>query len=134
MRTGTRNQKKPGTDETFPCFREGLRWFGALSFSMPRSKRVVVVGAPHHITQRGNDRQDVFVSDGLRRVYIELLAEQGDERERRGRAGLTGDVRARGKMFCAHGWDGLERVVRDARERLADPLRHDSLGAGCYFT
>ena len=42
---------------------------------MPRSKRVVVVGAPHHITQRGNDRQDVFVSDGLRRVYLELLAE-----------------------------------------------------------
>ena len=42
---------------------------------MPRSKRVVAVGVPHHITQRGNSRQDVFVNDGLRRVYLELLAE-----------------------------------------------------------
>ena len=32
---------------------------------MPRSKRVVAVGVPHHITQRGNSRQDVFVNDGF---------------------------------------------------------------------
>ena len=42
---------------------------------MPRAKRVVAVGAPHHVTQRGNARQDVFVNDGLRRVYLDLLAE-----------------------------------------------------------
>jgi putative transposase len=42
---------------------------------MPRAKRVVAVGLPHHVTQRGNGRQDVFLSDGLRRVYLELLAE-----------------------------------------------------------
>ncbi len=42
---------------------------------MPRSRRVVAVGLPHHVTQRGNDRRDVFVQDGLRRVSLELLAE-----------------------------------------------------------
>ena len=36
---------------------------------------MVAVGAPHHVTQRGNGRQDVFLSDGLRRVYLELLTE-----------------------------------------------------------
>ena len=42
---------------------------------MPRESRVVAVGIPHHITQRGNARQDVFTSDSLRRVYLDLLAE-----------------------------------------------------------
>jgi putative transposase len=42
---------------------------------MPREPRVVVAGLPHHITQRGNARQDVFTTDGLRRAYLELLRE-----------------------------------------------------------
>ena len=29
---------------------------------MPRLSRVVIPGAPHHITQRGNSRQPVFLS------------------------------------------------------------------------
>jgi len=36
---------------------------------------VVAVGAAHHVTERGNGRQDVFVNDGLRRVYLDLLTE-----------------------------------------------------------
>jgi putative transposase len=43
---------------------------------MPRQARVVAVGAPHHITQRGNNRQDVFLSDEDRRVYLDLIREQ----------------------------------------------------------
>jgi putative transposase len=35
--------------------------------------RVVAVGAPHHITQRGNARQDIFLNDSLCRVYLGLL-------------------------------------------------------------
>jgi putative transposase len=31
---------------------------------------------PHHITQRGNNRQDVFFVDDDRRVYLEILREQ----------------------------------------------------------
>ena len=42
---------------------------------MPRQARMVAVGAPHHITQRGNNRQDVFLLDANRYGYIRLLAE-----------------------------------------------------------
>jgi putative transposase len=38
--------------------------------------RVVVPGVPHHITQRGNNRQIVFFTDDDRRLYLTLLAEQ----------------------------------------------------------
>jgi putative transposase len=48
---------------------------------MPRSKRVVAVGVPHHVTQRGNGRQDVFVNDGVRRVYLDLLAEHAGKNQ-----------------------------------------------------
>jgi putative transposase len=43
---------------------------------MPRDARVVAVGAPHHVTQRGNNRQKVFFHDSDRRFYLVLLAEQ----------------------------------------------------------
>jgi len=42
---------------------------------MPREPRVVAIGLPHHIKQRGNARQDVFTTDALRRAYLELLSE-----------------------------------------------------------
>jgi putative transposase len=44
--------------------------------------RVVVPGEPHHITQRGNNRQDVFFTDADRRVYLETL------KDRAGRYGV----------------------------------------------
>jgi putative transposase len=37
--------------------------------------RVVALGLPHHITQRGNARQHIFVNDSVRRVYLSLLRE-----------------------------------------------------------
>ena len=43
---------------------------------MPRLARAVAVGCSHHITQRGNNRQDVFFVDDDRRVYLDLLREQ----------------------------------------------------------
>jgi len=43
---------------------------------MPRRARVVAAGVPHHITHRGNNRQDVFLSDEDRRRYQDLLIEQ----------------------------------------------------------
>jgi putative transposase len=39
----------------------------------------VAVGFAHHITQRGNNRQDVFLVDDDRRVYLGLLQEQADK-------------------------------------------------------
>ena len=43
---------------------------------MPRQARVVAAGAPHHITQRDNNRQDVFLFNEDRRRYLDALHEQ----------------------------------------------------------
>ena len=42
---------------------------------MARLARVVVVDAPHHVTQRGNARQSVLSSDADRAVYLDLLGQ-----------------------------------------------------------
>ena len=47
---------------------------------MPRRARIVVPGWAHHITQRGNRRQDVFHSDSQRRRYLQLLEQYASAR------------------------------------------------------
>ena len=42
---------------------------------MARIARVICPGAPHHITQRGNRRQQTFFNDEDYLAYIELMAE-----------------------------------------------------------
>ncbi len=42
---------------------------------MPRRPRRVLPGFPHHVTQRGTDRQIVFHTQRDRRVYLDLLRE-----------------------------------------------------------
>src|SRR5512143_2500880 len=37
---------------------------------MARNARAVVLDTPHHVTQRGNGRQDVFFTDRDREVYL----------------------------------------------------------------
>lgn len=61
-----------GTATYFLTF--GLVW-GTLR-GMPRQARIVIPGLPHHVTQRGNNRQDVFFVDGDRVEYLNLLREQ----------------------------------------------------------
>lgn len=46
---------------------------------MPRTARIAIPDVPHHITQRGNNRQDVFFVDDDRRVYLSLLKEQAEK-------------------------------------------------------
>jgi len=41
---------------------------------MARIARVIAPGYPHHITQRGNRRQDVFFCDDDYHAYLELMA------------------------------------------------------------
>jgi putative transposase len=43
---------------------------------MARLARVVVAGLPHHVKQRGNRREAIFLEDGDQEVYRDLLAEQ----------------------------------------------------------
>ena len=40
---------------------------------MARLARIVLPGYPHHVTQRGNRRQDVFFCDGDFQAYLDLL-------------------------------------------------------------
>jgi putative transposase len=40
---------------------------------MPRFARVVVPGCPHHITHRGNRRDEVFFGDEDRAEYLDIL-------------------------------------------------------------
>jgi putative transposase len=42
---------------------------------MPRIARVVAVGLPHHVTQRGNNRGQVFFGDDDKRFYLWTLAQ-----------------------------------------------------------
>ncbi len=45
---------------------------------MPRVARVVIPAWAHHVTQRGNNQQDVFFVDDDRRAYLALLKERCD--------------------------------------------------------
>jgi putative transposase len=50
---------------------------------MPRRSRFVAPGFAHHITQRGNNRENVFFSSHDRRRYLEILAEHAAHNELR---------------------------------------------------
>ena len=43
---------------------------------MPRVARIVLPNLPHHIVQRGNNRQDVFFVNDDRLVYLALLGKE----------------------------------------------------------
>jgi putative transposase len=50
---------------------------------MPRRPRFVLPGAPHHVTQRGNNRQAVFFCDEDRRRYLQLLCQYSQRHDLR---------------------------------------------------
>ena len=46
---------------------------------MPRVARIVIPNCPHHVTQRGNNRQDIFFVDDDRATYFALLKEESEK-------------------------------------------------------
>jgi len=48
---------------------------------MPRIARAVAAGFPHHIVQRGNNREKVFIDDEDREKYIDLLKKYSRKRD-----------------------------------------------------
>ncbi len=46
---------------------------------MPRIARVCAINYPHHITQRGNNRETVFFDDEDRKFYLRILSKYSDE-------------------------------------------------------
>ena len=47
---------------------------------MARLARLVVPGMPHHVTQRGNRRQQTFFNEGDYAAYLELMGEWCQEK------------------------------------------------------
>ncbi len=45
---------------------------------MPRSRRIIVPGYPHHVTQRGNRQMNVFRDKEDRRVFLRMLREASE--------------------------------------------------------
>lgn len=45
---------------------------------MPRMRRIVVPGGPHHIFNRGNHKSDVFLLESDKLLYLKLLDECGE--------------------------------------------------------
>ena len=45
---------------------------------MARLPRLVLPGIPHHVTQRGNRREQTFFEDGDYALYLDLLADGAD--------------------------------------------------------
>lgn len=80
---------------------------------MARLARVVVPGIPHHVTQRGNDRRDVFFCDDDRRMYLAILRDHC----RRSRLSLLA-------------W----RLMTNHVHLVVVPEREDSLAAACGRT
>ena len=48
---------------------------------MARVARIVAVGLPHHVTQRGNNRQAIFQTDRDRNLYLKLLREHSESHQ-----------------------------------------------------
>ena len=46
---------------------------------MPRTARIVIPAVAHHITQRGNNQQDVFFVDDDRVVFLKFLKQQSEK-------------------------------------------------------
>src|SRR4030042_2953238 len=44
-----------------------------MKFFMPRIGRAVAAGFPHHVIQRGNNREQVFFKEKDRKQYLSLL-------------------------------------------------------------
>ena len=73
---------------------------------MPRSARVVFEGVVHHITQRGNYRQNIFEDSADRKKYIEFVSE------------YSGKYHMKIYAYC---------LMTNHVHFLAAPLRRDSL-------
>jgi hypothetical protein len=92
-----RSAKKPGDRRDVHGFFSGPKWNWNANLNSPpghpsqqspslscyvsimaRLPRVVVVGVPHHVTQRGNARQAILDSDLDRTTYLELLRKYCD--------------------------------------------------------
>ena len=122
---------------------------------MPRLARIVVPGAPHHVTQRGNRREPVFFEDGDQLRYLGFLTQAAERcgtaiwayclmpnhvhmivmpRDRDGLRALFGDAHRRYTKFInwrygwtGHLWQGRFGSVAMDEHHLASAVRYVAL-------
>lgn len=85
---------------------------------MPRLARMVIPGMPHHVVQRGNNRQDVFFLDEDWGVYLDFLKEYAAQfgLEVMGYCLMTNHVHL---VVCPHHEDALAKGVGRTHFRYA---------------
>lgn len=90
---------------------------------MPRIARTVIPGVSYHLTQRGNNRQDVFFVDDDRRRYLELLAENAERYGLtvRGYCLMTNHVHL---IAIPHAEDSLAKAVGRTHWRYTQLINH----------
>ncbi len=96
---------------------------------MPRRPRVVIPGVPHHITQRGNNRQAVFSSPRDCRSYLDLLARHASRYNARilGYCLMTNHVHL---IAVPETENSLARAFRDAHSEYALALNRNEGRSG----
>ncbi|MDA8329100.1 MAG: transposase [Betaproteobacteria bacterium] len=88
---------------------------------MPRLPRTVFAGLPHHVTQRGNRREDVFFTDEDREAYLLWLEEYCDKHELKVLAYclMTNHIHL---IVVPTSDDGLQRVLKPLHMRYAQRI------------
>ncbi|GFO71752.1 putative transposase [Bathymodiolus japonicus methanotrophic gill symbiont] len=85
---------------------------------MPRLARTVFPDVPHHITQRGNRREDVFFTDEDRQLYLEwlLFYSQKHNVDVLAYCLMTNHVHL---VLTPHSEDGLQKVLKPLHMRYS---------------
>jgi putative transposase len=105
---------------------------------MPRLARTVFAGLPHHVTQRGNRREDVFFTDEDRRTYLDWLKSYCDAHavEILAYCLMTNHVHL---VAVPDSDDGLQRALKPLHMRYAQRINrsrgwHGHLWQGRFFS
>ena len=88
---------------------------------MPRLSRTVFAGVPHHITQRGNRREDIFFTEEDREAYLSWLKEYCEKYgvEILAYCLMTNHVHL---VAVPSADDGLQRVLKPLHMRYAQRI------------
>lgn len=91
---------------------------------MPRLARAVFAGIPHHITQRGNRREDIFFTDEDREKYLGWLKDycQKHDVEILAYCLMTNHIHL---VAVPRGPDSLERVLKPLHMRYAQRINRE---------
>tara|TARA_R110000751_G_scaffold131275_4_gene233626 strand:- start:52431 stop:53066 length:636 start_codon:yes stop_codon:yes gene_type:complete len=98
---------------------------------MARIARIVVPGLPHHVTQRGNRREQVFFEEADYALYLDMLAESAA----RARCAIWAYCLMPNHVhfiLVPSGEDGLRRTFADLQRRYPAMSMHEHEPQGIF--